>query len=107
MVYRYSLLRPKSVLSFIASLAFCESTFLDCSASPLSENGVCDTSLDRISQARSPVEAKTPEEKINNTRYDSPGVSRLGLPAYNWWNEVLHGVTKKHGVSSSDSGNYR
>lgn len=32
------------------------------------------------------------EEKCSLLRYDSPAIERLGLPAYNWWNEALHGV---------------
>ena len=27
-------------------------------------------------------------------RYDSPGIDRLGIPPYNWWNEALHGVAR-------------
>lgn len=34
----------------------------------------------------------TLEEKVSLMRYDSPGIERLGIPAYNWWNECLHGV---------------
>ncbi len=34
----------------------------------------------------------TTDEKINLLLYNSPGVERLGIPAYNWWNEALHGV---------------
>jgi beta-glucosidase len=26
--------------------------------------------------------------------YDSPTIDRLGVPAYNWWNESLHGVAR-------------
>ncbi|HYE55834.1 MAG TPA: glycoside hydrolase family 3 N-terminal domain-containing protein, partial [Chitinophagaceae bacterium] len=36
----------------------------------------------------------TIEEKISLTGYVSPGVPRLGIPAYNWWNEALHGVAR-------------
>ncbi len=36
----------------------------------------------------------TPEEKINLLLYNSPGVDRLGIPKYNWWNEALHGVAR-------------
>ena len=25
---------------------------------------------------------------------DSPAIERLGIPAYNWWNESLHGVAR-------------
>ncbi len=36
----------------------------------------------------------TVEEKAGQLRYDALPVERLGLPAYNWWNETLHGVAR-------------
>ncbi len=33
-------------------------------------------------------------EKVSQMSYDSPAVERLGIPAYNWWNECLHGVAR-------------
>lgn len=48
----------------------------------------------------------TLEEKLNNTGSDSPGVPRLGLPTYVWWNEALHGVASSPGVSFADSGDF-
>lgn len=33
-------------------------------------------------------------EKASQLRYDSPAINRLGIPAYNWWNESLHGVAR-------------
>lgn len=32
------------------------------------------------------------EEKVAQMQYFTPAVERLGMPAYNWWNECLHGV---------------
>ncbi len=34
----------------------------------------------------------TLEEKAQMMLYNSPAIERLGIPAYNWWNECLHGV---------------
>jgi len=34
------------------------------------------------------------EEKVSLLGYNSKAVSRLGIPAYNWWNEGLHGVAR-------------
>ena len=34
----------------------------------------------------------TLEEKVSQTMHNAPPVERLGIPAYNWWNECLHGV---------------
>ena len=40
------------------------------------------------------VSQMTVEEKASQLRYDSPAIERLGIPAYNWWNEALHGVAR-------------
>ncbi len=32
------------------------------------------------------------DEKIMQMLYQAPAIERLGIPAYNWWNECLHGV---------------
>ena len=36
----------------------------------------------------------TVEEKAGQLRFDAEAVERLGVPAYNWWNEALHGVAR-------------
>ncbi len=36
----------------------------------------------------------TLEEKISQLNYESAAIERLGVPAYNWWNECLHGVAR-------------
>jgi beta-glucosidase len=33
-------------------------------------------------------------EKIQQMRYAAPAIPRLGIPAYNYWNECLHGVAR-------------
>jgi beta-glucosidase len=33
-------------------------------------------------------------EKISLLGYNSQSIPRLGIPAYNWWNEALHGVAR-------------
>ena len=33
-------------------------------------------------------------EKTAQLRFDAPAIARLGIPAYNWWNECLHGVAR-------------
>ncbi len=32
------------------------------------------------------------EEKISQMVHAAAAIERLGVPAYNWWNECLHGV---------------
>lgn len=58
-----------------------------------------------MTRARALVAILTTAEKINATVSTSPGVPRLGLPPYEWWNEALHGIAKSPGVSfNPDSG---
>ena len=33
-------------------------------------------------------------EKASQLKYDAAPIQRLGVPAYNWWNEALHGVAR-------------
>ena len=47
-----------------------------------------------LQKARALVAQMTVEEKASQLRYDAPAIPRLGIPAYNWWNEALHGVAR-------------
>ncbi len=40
------------------------------------------------------VSRMTLDEKISQMVNAAPAVERLGIPAYNWWNECLHGVAR-------------
>lgn len=40
------------------------------------------------------VEKMTLEERASQLRYDAPAIPRLGIPAYNWWAEGIHGVAR-------------
>lgn len=51
-------------------------------------------------RAQELVGRMTLEEKASQLRYNAPAVPRLKVPAYNWWNEGLHGVARA-GVATS------
>ncbi|MBR5251309.1 MAG: glycoside hydrolase family 3 C-terminal domain-containing protein [Oscillospiraceae bacterium] len=36
----------------------------------------------------------TLQEKLSQLKYNADAIPRLGIPAYNWWNEALHGVAR-------------
>ena len=40
------------------------------------------------------VSRLTLQEKVSLLGYNSKAIPRLGIPAYNWWNEGLHGVAR-------------
>ncbi|KAK3937745.1 glycoside hydrolase [Diplogelasinospora grovesii] len=63
----------------------------DCSNGPLKSNVVCDTSA-----------APEAPRQVSN----SPGFSKLGLSAYQWWNEALHGVAHNRGITWANSGSF-
>ena len=45
-------------------------------------------------RAKELVNQMTIEERASQLRYDAPAIERLGIPAYNWWGEALHGVAR-------------
>ena len=45
-------------------------------------------------RARDLVSRMTLDEKVSQMTNNSPAVMRLGIPAYNWWSECLHGVAR-------------
>lgn len=45
-------------------------------------------------EAEALVDQMTVEEQAAQLKYDAPAIERLGIPAYNWWNEALHGVAR-------------
>ncbi len=53
-----------------------------------------DRSLSAQERAEALVSLMTVEEMASQLRYDAPAVKRLGIPAYNWWNEGIHGLAR-------------
>jgi len=45
-------------------------------------------------RAEALVDEMTVEEQIGQLKYDAEPIERLGIPAYNWWNEGLHGLAR-------------
>ena len=40
------------------------------------------------------VSRMTVEERAGQLRFDAAAIERLGIPAFNWWNEALHGIAR-------------
>ena len=53
-----------------------------------------DESLPFEARAEDLVRRMTLEEKVLQMKDVAPAIERLGVPAYNWWNEGLHGVAR-------------
>ncbi|GFP87084.1 beta-d-xylosidase 3 [Phtheirospermum japonicum] len=66
----------------------------DASGNPgLSNLTFCDPSLDVKTRVDDLVSRLTLQEKIGWLVSGAKGVSRLGIPNYEWWSEALHGVS--------------
>lgn len=44
--------------------------------------------------AKELVSKMTVKEKLSQMKYNAPAIERLGIPAYNWWSECLHGAAR-------------
>jgi beta-glucosidase len=53
-----------------------------------------DPNLSPERRAADIVSRMTLEEKALQMQSTAPAIERLGVPAYNWWNEALHGVAQ-------------
>jgi len=65
-----------------------------CSKKVLYAYSFQDSTLQLEERVDNLVSLMTIDEKISQMVNNSPAISRLGIPAYNWWNETLHGVAR-------------
>jgi beta-glucosidase len=64
---------------------------LSASAQPLAFR---DASQPEAARVKDLLSRLTLEEKVSLLGYRSKAIDRLSIPAYNWWNEALHGVAR-------------
>ena len=65
-----------------------------CSQKPTYQYQFQNPSLSFEERAANIVSLLTVDEKITQMVNNAPAIDRLGIPAYNWWNESLHGVAR-------------
>lgn len=70
-----------------------------CQTNPFCANKACDTSLSQSDRIAALLTQMSVIEKAQNMVDSAVGVPRLGLPAYEWWSEALHGVASSPGVT--------
>ena len=58
-----------------------------------------DASASFEQRASALVARMTLEEKAAQMQNNAPAIERLGIPAYDWWNEGLHGVARAGGAT--------
>ncbi|CAI9112993.1 OLC1v1013509C1 [Oldenlandia corymbosa var. corymbosa] len=94
------------ILTVLLNLVFINATFIcitesstppppfscDSSNSNTKSFKFCQTNLSISQRARDLVSRLTLDEKISQLITTAPAIPRLGIPAYQWWSEALHGV---------------
>ncbi|KAI1414884.1 glycoside hydrolase family 3 protein [Hypoxylon sp. FL1857] len=100
--------RSLACLSLLSAQALGHMTFPDCVGGPeiLTSNLVCNTSASPAERAAALISVWNITEKLVNLVDKSLGAPRLGLGAYDWWNEALHGVGWSPGVAFAPSGEF-
>jgi len=66
--------------------------FPDCSSTPLSNNCICNTTLSIQARAQCILNVLTDAQKVLFFSTDFAGISSIGLPEYEWWEEGVHGL---------------
>src|SRR5688572_17739628 len=79
----------KNLISFVTVLIALNSASQDYTSFPM-----WNPSLPIEQRVNDVVSRLTLEEKVKQMLNATPAVPRLGIPAYDWWNEVLHGVAR-------------
>jgi beta-glucosidase len=77
-------------LTIAPLLLICATSF----AEPPATAPYQDPGLSAEQRAADLVSRMTLEEKVLQMQSTAPAIPRLGVPAYNWWNEALHGVAQ-------------
>jgi beta-glucosidase len=88
--------RPAAICATIAMLlaAACPGHATDATRAGDATPTWRDTSLSFDQRAADLVSRMTLEEKIAQMQNAATAIPRLGVPAYDWWNEALHGVAR-------------
>jgi beta-glucosidase len=82
------------VLGLLSALLPAGTAFAQASAAPASAPAWRNPALTPDRRAADLIGRMTLEEKAHQLGHTAPAIPRLGLPAYNWWNEGLHGVAR-------------
>ncbi len=85
-------MKPLHALVLSAALAL--GAFADETASVAAKPVYLDPAQPQDARIHDLVARMTLEEKASMMRNTTPGVPRLGIPKYDWWNEALHGVAR-------------
>jgi beta-glucosidase len=81
--------------AFVVPILLCAASFLPaCAQTPAAALGYLNPQLSPEARAHDLVSRLTLEEKVSQMGSAAAAIPRLHVPAYNYWNEALHGVAR-------------
>jgi len=90
----FQLIATFTLLTFGATQLAAQSSQNAPAANDASKPQYLDTSLPLEQRVNDLVSRMTLEEKTSQMQDVAPAIPRLNIPAYNWWNEGLHGIAR-------------
>lgn len=81
-------------LPILRTLALCATVAMISAGHAADTQPWHDTTASFETRAAALVAQMTLEEKAGQMQNAAPAIERLGIPAYDWWNEGLHGVAR-------------
>jgi beta-D-xylosidase 4 len=86
------------LLTIIAYVNGQNTSYPDCKAGPLATFPICNPALPSLQRTVDLVSRMNTSEKISQLGVTALAIPRLGLPAYQWSNEALHGLAGSPGI---------
>ncbi|MCX6327122.1 MAG: glycoside hydrolase family 3 C-terminal domain-containing protein [Bacteroidia bacterium] len=84
----------KKVLYLILLVNFITTCYVASAQQPVYKYAFQNPALSTEERVVDLISRMTIKEKADQLVYTAPAIPRLGIPAYNWWNEALHGVAR-------------
>ena len=84
----------KNTIYFLLLLAMAFNPFISSGQQSATSFPFRNTSLPIEDRVNDLVSRMTLQEKADQLLYTAPAIPELGIPAYTWWNEALHGVAR-------------
>jgi len=84
----------KKIFSLILILSLSTTTFISIAQQSIYQFPFRNPALTLDERVNDLISRMTLQEKADQLLFTAPAIPRLGIPAYNWWNEALHGVAR-------------
>ena len=84
----------KKIFSLILILSLSTTTFISIAQQSIYQFPFRNPALTLDERVNDLISRMTLQEKADQLLFTAPAIPHLGIPAYNWWNEALHGVAR-------------